>query len=50
MEIEHVDVETLEALAAEGVDVEPKPSTIRIIQVQPAFICSPKEASVCRVC
>ncbi|KAG6541490.1 hypothetical protein Mapa_017165 [Marchantia paleacea] len=32
VEIEHVDVETLEALAEEGVDVEPKPSTIRIIQ------------------
>ena len=33
VEIEHVDVETLEALAREGVDVEPKPSTIRVIQV-----------------
>ena len=28
-----MDVETLEALAREGVDVEPKPSTIRVIQV-----------------
>lgn len=33
IEIEHVDVETLEALAREGVDVEPKPFTIRVIQV-----------------
>ncbi|MCO5588739.1 hypothetical protein L7F22_042698 [Adiantum nelumboides] len=32
VEIEHVDVETLEKLEAEGVDIEPKPSTIRIIQ------------------
>ncbi|KAI5057318.1 hypothetical protein GOP47_0027333 [Adiantum capillus-veneris] len=32
VEIEHVDVETLEELEAEGVDIEPKPSTIRIIQ------------------
>ncbi|KAL3682783.1 hypothetical protein R1sor_000805 [Riccia sorocarpa] len=32
VEIEHVDVDTLDALAKEGVDVEPKPSTIRIIQ------------------
>ena len=33
VEIEHVDVETLEALARENVDIEPKPFTIRIIQV-----------------
>lgn len=32
VEIEHVDVETLEELEREGVDIEPKPSTIRIIQ------------------
>lgn len=32
VEIEHVNVETLEELEAEGVDIEPKPSTIRIIQ------------------
>ncbi|GAQ82166.1 phosphoribosylaminoimidazole carboxylase [Klebsormidium nitens] len=32
VEIEHVDVDTLDALASEGVDVEPRPSTIRIIQ------------------
>ncbi|GBG71530.1 hypothetical protein CBR_g8948 [Chara braunii] len=32
VEIEHVDVDSLDALAAEGVDVEPKPSTIRTIQ------------------
>lgn len=31
-EIEHVDVETLEELEREGVDIEPKPSTIRTIQ------------------
>lgn len=34
VEIEHVDVETLEALARENVDIEPKPFTIRIIQVR----------------
>lgn len=34
VEIEHVDVDTLDALASEGVDVEPRPSTIRIIQVR----------------
>jgi hypothetical protein len=33
VEIEHVDVETLEELESEGVDIEPKPITIRIIQV-----------------
>nr|ABP68414.1 aminoimidazole ribonucleotide carboxylase [Physcomitrium patens] len=32
VEIEHVNVETLEALARENVDIEPKPFTIRIIQ------------------
>lgn len=33
VEIEHVDVETLEKLELQGVDCQPKPSTIRIIQV-----------------
>ncbi len=32
VEIEHVDVETLEALARKGFDVEPTPFTIRVIQ------------------
>ncbi|VVB02540.1 unnamed protein product [Arabis nemorensis] len=32
VEIEHVDVETLEKLEKEGVDCQPKASTIRIIQ------------------
>lgn len=32
VEIEHVDVDTLDALSREGVDIEPKPSTIRTIQ------------------
>ncbi|KAH6557107.1 hypothetical protein KP509_1Z134200 [Ceratopteris richardii] len=32
VEIEHVDVEALDELEKEGVDIEPKPSTIRIIQ------------------
>jgi phosphoribosylaminoimidazole carboxylase len=32
VEIEHVNVETLEALASEGADIEPKPFTIRTIQ------------------
>lgn len=33
VEIEHVDVETLEKLEKQGVDCQPKASTIRIIQV-----------------
>lgn len=33
MEIEHVDVETLGKLEQQGVDCQPKASTIRIIQV-----------------
>ena len=33
VEIEHVDVETLEKLEQQGVDCQPKASTIRIIQV-----------------
>lgn len=32
VEIEHVDVETLEKLEKQGVDCQPKASTIRIIQ------------------
>ena len=33
VEIEHVDVATLEKLEQQGVDCEPRASTIRIIQV-----------------
>lgn len=33
VEIEHVDTATLERLEQQGVDCEPKASTIRIIQV-----------------
>lgn len=33
IEIEHVDVATLEKLEQQGVDCQPKASTIRIIQV-----------------
>lgn len=33
VEIEHVDVATLEKLEQQGIDCEPKASTIRIIQV-----------------
>lgn len=33
VEIEHVDVDTLEKLERQGVDCQPKASTIRIIQV-----------------
>ena len=33
VEIEHVDVATLEMLEKQGVDCQPKASTIRIIQV-----------------
>lgn len=33
VEIEHVDVATLEKLEQQGVDCQPKASTIRIIQV-----------------
>lgn len=35
VEIEHVDVATLEKLEQQGVDCQPKASTIRIIQVSP---------------
>ena len=35
VEIEHVDVATLEKLEKQGVDCQPKASTIRIIQVLP---------------
>lgn len=34
VEIEHVDVATLEMLEQQGVDCQPKASTIRIIQVR----------------
>lgn len=33
VEIEHVDVATLQKLEEQGVDCQPKASTIRIIQV-----------------
>lgn len=33
IEIEHVDAATIEKLEQQGVDCEPKASTIRIIQV-----------------
>lgn len=33
VEIEHVDVATLEKLEQQGVDCQPKASTVRIIQV-----------------
>lgn len=33
VEIEHVDVATLEKLEKQGVDCQPKASTLRIIQV-----------------
>ena len=39
VEIEHVDVNTLEELEREGIDIEPKPFTIRIIQVQDHISC-----------
>jgi hypothetical protein len=45
VEIEHVDVETLESLARENVDIEPKPFTIRIIQVSPT-IRVPKPSTI----
>lgn len=38
VEIEHVDVATLEKLEQQGVDCQPKASTIRIIQVS-LLIC-----------
>ena len=35
MEIEHIDVDTLDYVVLhQGVDVQPRPSTLRIIQVQ----------------
>lgn len=33
IEIEHVNVDTLEKLEKQGVDCQPKASTVRIIQV-----------------
>jgi phosphoribosylaminoimidazole carboxylase (NCAIR synthetase) len=41
VEIEHVNTEILDVLAAEGKEVHPKPSTIRMIQVGhwPYFVC-----------
>lgn len=38
VEIEHVDVATLEMLEQQGVDCQPKASTIRIIQVSLSFV------------
>lgn len=35
VEIEHVDAVTLEKLESQGIDCQPKASTIRIIQVSP---------------
>ena len=47
MEIEHVDVDALEYVVLhQGVDVQPRPSTLRIIQVQPA--CSTRQESADR--
>jgi len=42
VEIEHVDVDTLEKLEKQGVDCQPKASTVRIIQVIIflVFMCS----------
>lgn len=37
VEIEHVDVATMEKLEQQGVDCQPKASTIRIIQVRMSF-------------
>lgn len=41
VEIEHVDAITLEKLEQQGIDCQPKASTIRIIQVSVHF-------SICR--
>ena len=43
VEIEHVDVETLEKLEKHGVDCQPKASTIRIIQVFFQILSSTEE-------
>lgn len=37
VEIEHVDAVTLEKLEQQGIDCQPKASTIKIIQVSLAF-------------
>ena len=37
VDIEHVDVATMEKLEQQGVDCQPKASTIRIIQVCPFY-------------
>ena len=38
MEIEHVDVETLDVLEKQGMDCQPNASTIRLIQVSKLWI------------
>lgn len=38
VEIEHVDVATLEKLEQQGVDCQPKASTVRIIQIGRAHV------------
>lgn len=40
VEIEHVDAATLEKLEQQGVDCQPKASTIRIIQVLSDVMCN----------
>lgn len=40
VEIEHVDVATLEILEQQGIDCQPRASTIRIIQVCLFFMCT----------
>lgn len=41
VEIEHVDAATLEELEKQGVDCEPKASTISIIQANFSSLCQP---------
>ena len=49
MEIEHIDVDALEYVVLhQGVDVQPRPSTLRIIQVARVLSC--QEQCLCRAC
>lgn len=41
MEIEHVNVDALFELEAQGIEVEPKASTIAVIQVRPPALRHP---------
>lgn len=49
MEIEHIDVGSLEAAVAQGIDVEPTPNSLRLIQVRPLSAYPVQSSGVCFV-